>query len=83
MINICNKVYLNVEKYCANVLPPFIGGIYAQPAYDDVASARKRRIQNGSKWYYKRLTNNENTYRQISRSKKIQEYHNLYHKDKN
>ncbi len=57
-------------------------GIYAQPAFDNVVSGRKRKIQNGSEWYYKRLTDN-NTYRPTSGNKETQEYHNKHYNNKN
>ena len=34
-------------------------GLYSVPAYDDVGSARGRRIQNGSEWYNERLNKGE------------------------
>jgi len=57
-------------------------GIYSCPAYDNVALARKRNIQNGSEWYYGRLTN-ENKFRQISGSTDTQEWHRKNYQNKN
>ncbi len=33
----------------------FHWGLYSVPAFDDVISAEKRKIQNGAEWYLKRL----------------------------
>ncbi len=49
-------------------------GIYAEPGYDDIESARKRKLQNGSEWYYKRLTEN-NTFRPTHGHAKTKEWH--------
>ena len=49
-------------------------GIYSEPGYDDVKSARKRKIQNGSEWYLKRLTEN-NLFLPTSGHKETKEWH--------
>lgn len=36
-------------------------GVYSVPAFDDVSSAQRRKIQNGSEWYLKRLTERGDT----------------------
>ena len=52
----------------------FHWGLYSVPAYDYVVSARRRKTQNGSEWYLKRLLENGN-YRPIAGWKETQEYH--------
>lgn len=52
----------------------FHWGIYSVPAYDDVESAPRRKIQNGSEWYKKRLYETS-TFRPVSGAKETQEYH--------
>lgn len=49
-------------------------GLYSITAFDDIYSLRRRRMKNGSEWYYKRLTENKE-YRPISGYKQTQEYH--------
>lgn len=49
-------------------------GIYADPGYDDIKSARKRKLQNGSEWYYKRLTDT-NSFRPTSGHQETKEWH--------
>ena len=49
-------------------------GLYAVPAYDTVESARKRKIQNGSEWYLKRLTE-KNKFRPTSGWNETQKFH--------
>lgn len=56
-------------------------GPYSYPAYDDIKSARRRKIQNGSEWYYKRLMD-ENTYRPTSGAKETKTWHYEYYPDK-
>ena len=52
----------------------FHWGVYSVPAYDDPVSAKRRRTQNGSEWYMKRLLETGN-YRPISGWKETQAYH--------
>jgi alpha-L-fucosidase len=52
----------------------FHWGLYSVPAFDDIVSARKRKIQNGSEWYQKRLLE-KSTFRPTSGWKETQEYH--------
>jgi alpha-L-fucosidase len=47
-------------------------GLYSVPAFDSVASAKHRRIQNGSEWYEQRLT----TTLQDSGTQETRRYHN-------
>ncbi len=42
--------------------------------YDDINSAKKRRVQNGFKWYFGRLIDN-NDFRPISGHKSTKKYH--------
>ncbi len=53
----------------------FHWGIYSVPAYDSIKSARRRKTQNGSEWYKKRLLE-KSDYRPISGYKETQQYHN-------
>ena len=53
-------------------------GLYSVPCFDDIKSLRRRKIQNGSEWYLKRLLADPNGYRPISGHKDTQ----LYHKNK-
>ncbi len=50
-------------------------GVYAVPAFDSVASAQRRRIQNGSEWYAKRLSITPGTPRPTSGWQETQQYH--------
>ena len=50
-------------------------GLYSYYAYDDVSSAKKRKIQNGAEWYYGRLIDN-NKFRPISGHHSTKQYHN-------
>lgn len=50
-------------------------GPYSFPGYDDVASARRRKLQNGSEWYLKRLIE-PGTYRPVTGWKETQTFHN-------
>ena len=52
----------------------FHWGLYSVTAYDNPVSARRRRTQNGSEWYLKRLLE-KGTFRPISGWKETQEYH--------
>lgn len=52
----------------------FHWGIYSVPAYDSMDSLRKRKVGNGSEWYYRRLTESGD-FRPISGYKETQEYH--------
>lgn len=56
-------------------------GLYSVPAFDDPKSAAKRKTQNGSEWYLKRLTE-KNTFRPVSGYKATQEFHKKHHGDK-
>lgn len=51
-------------------------GLYSIPAYDDVESARKRKIGNGSEWYLNRLSK---TFRETKADKLTKEYHIKYY----
>ena len=53
-------------------------GLYSYYAYDDISSAKKRTIQNGSEWYLGRLTDN-NKYRPISGANLTKNHHNAVH----
>lgn len=52
----------------------FHWGPYAIPGYDDIKSERRRRMNNGSEWYLKRLTEN-GSYRPLSGWKETQKFH--------
>lgn len=52
-------------------------GVYSVPGYDDVASARTRKIQNGSEWYLRRLTGPTNA-RMTSGSMETRAYHGAH-----
>lgn len=49
-------------------------GIYSVPAYDDITNIKKRKIQNGAEWYYRRLTAPLNNYAPDG-SKSTRDYH--------
>lgn len=53
----------------------FHWGIYSVPAFDDPKSASRRKTQNGSEWYLKRLMTQEGAYRPVSGWKETQAYH--------
>lgn len=53
----------------------FHWGPYSVPAFDDPASAARRKTQNGSEWYLKRLTTTPEDYRPVSGWKETQSYH--------
>jgi len=52
----------------------FHWGLYSVPSYDDPVSATRRRTQNGSEWYLKRLTET-GKFRPISGWRETQAYH--------
>lgn len=52
----------------------FHWGLYSVGGYDSVSSARRRRMQNGSEWYLKRLTE-KGDYRPLSGWKETQKFH--------
>jgi len=56
-------------------------GIYSVPAFDSVESAQKRKIQNGSEWYAKRLMVLEKEKYPTSGSPETQKHHEKYYKD--
>ena len=58
----------------------FHWGLYSVTAYDDPISARRRRMQNGSEWYLKRLLE-KGDYRPISGWKETQDYHHREFQD--
>ena len=45
-------------------------GLYSYYGYDDINSAKRRRVQNGSEWYFGRLIDN-NDFRPISGQKYV------------
>ena len=49
-------------------------GVYSYYGYDDVSSAKRRNVQNGSEWYYGRLIDT-NTFRPISGQSFTKKYH--------
>lgn len=49
-------------------------GLYSIYAYDSIDSAKRRKICNGSEWYYPRLLENGN-FRPVSGFKETQQYH--------
>jgi alpha-L-fucosidase len=49
-------------------------GLYSYYGYDDINSAKRRRVQNGSEWYFGRLIDN-NDFRPISGHKSTKKYH--------
>lgn len=55
-------------------------GLYSYYGYDDIDSAKRRRTQNGSEWYYGRLIDNNN-FRPISGNKSTKKYHSEKHND--
>lgn len=52
----------------------FHWGLYSVTAFDDIKSERRRKMKNGSEWYYKRLHENSD-YRPISGHKETKKYH--------
>jgi len=55
-------------------------GLYSYYGYDDITSAKKRNVQNGSEWYYGRLIDT-NTFRPVSGQSYTKEYHKENHQD--
>lgn len=60
---------------------PYLGfifhvGLYSFFAYDDIKSARRRTLQNGSEWYLERLQ--ERNYRPVSGSESTKKHHIKY-----
>lgn len=49
-------------------------GLYSYYGYDDLSSAKRRKTQNGSEWYYGRLID-KNEFRPISGHKSTKKYH--------
>lgn len=49
-------------------------GLYSFYGYDDIKSAKRRKTQNGSEWYYGRLIDNNN-FRPISGSESTKKFH--------
>lgn len=56
-------------------------GLYAVPAFDCVALAMYRKIQNGSEWYAKRLSVRPGSFRPTSGWKETQAYHKCFGTD--
>ncbi len=52
----------------------FHWGLYSVPAYDDMVSVRRRKMQNGSEWYKKRLEE-KSDYRPISGHINTKKFH--------
>lgn len=50
-------------------------GLYSVYAYDDIESAKRRKIKNGSEWYFKRLLVKEGDYRPVSGWQSTQKFH--------
>jgi alpha-L-fucosidase len=57
-------------------------GIYSIYAYDDIKSAKVRKVQNGSEWYYGRLIDS-NAFRPISGSNATKNYHYANYNESN
>lgn len=55
-------------------------GLYSIYAYDDITSAKRRKIQNGSEWYYPRLLET-GSFRPISGHVETQNYHCKYYEN--
>ena len=73
--NIDKEILINcAEKLKTKFGIIFHWGLYSVPAYDSVKSARRRKMQNGSEWYLKRLTETSD-YRPISGHKETKIYH--------
>ena len=53
-------------------------GVYSYPAFDDVDSARRRKIQNGSDWYYMRLIDKGN-FRPTSGHEATKKFHDEHY----
>lgn len=56
-------------------------GLYSIPAFDDIKSASKRKIINGSEWYKKRLEEDPEAFRPTSGAKATKEYHKKHYPD--
>src|SRR5438128_2008269 len=52
----------------------FHWGLYSIPAYDNIFSLRRRKIKNGSEWYYGRLIE-KSSFRPLSGHMDTKEYH--------
>jgi alpha-L-fucosidase len=52
----------------------FHWGLYSVTGFDDIKSVRRRKMKNGSEWYYKRLYENSD-YRPISGHNETKKYH--------
>ena len=59
----------------------FHWGLYSVPCYDDITSASRRKIQNGSEWYYKRLIE-KGKFRPVSGFKETQKFHKEHYGDR-
>jgi len=57
-------------------------GLYSVYAYDNIYSARRRHVQNGSEWYYGRLID-QNNFRPISGHTFTKAYHEKNYTNKN
>ncbi|AYV86301.1 MAG: hypothetical protein Solumvirus3_37 [Solumvirus sp.] len=89
-IKISNNTIVNTDgKDQKNVKTPeedkktsigviFHWGLYSVPAFDDIKSAKRRKIQNGSEWYLKRLVE-KGEYRPITGWKETQTYHQKHY----
>jgi len=53
-------------------------GLYSYYAYDNITSAKRRTIQNGSEWYYGRLID-KGTFRPISGHESTKKYYQAHH----
>lgn len=75
-----NSNYASVDPNISKRIPQlgfiFHIGLYSFFGYDDIKSARRRRIQNGSEWYLERLQ--ERSYRPVSGSENTQRNHLKY-----
>lgn len=69
-----NFIYTDINKvqHIMDFGLIFHWGIYSITAYDDPISAKRRRMQNGSEWYLKRLLE-DGRFRPISGWKETQE----------
>jgi alpha-L-fucosidase len=59
---------------CNNIGIIFHWGLYSVTGFDDIKSVRRRKMKNGSEWYYKRLYE-KSDYRPISGHKETKLYH--------
>ena len=53
-------------------------GVYSYYGYDDIDSAKRRKTQNVSEWYYGRLID-DNNFRPISGNKSTKHHHNTHY----